>query len=102
MTSIYLENGGLLGVYGDVEIQPEQHSITVNIRGSVVKAEPPGTMSALASTSAVTVCTDQFPGKVLWSMNSHSPIEETELVQIPKGLHTLWVLSKEDGDVAKS
>ncbi len=102
MTSIYLENGGQLGVYGDVEVSMQNSEVTVNIRGEIVEVSQAGTMQTLPKTHPVTICTDQFPGKVIYTIGSKSQAQETEILQIPHGLHTVWILSKEDGDVVNS
>lgn len=99
MTSIFLENGGRLFVYGDIEIKKENNEIIVILHGDVVKVEPVGIMETLQQTTAVTISTDQFPGHVLYEHTKGDILSTADIIQIPSALHVLWMLSIDDRDV---
>ena len=101
MTSIYLENGGRIGVYGDVEVEHGKNGWTVNMTGPVVKAEPPGIMGTLRDTVAVSITPDEQPGHVVVFNPMKTKPSSVEYLQIPPGTHTTWMLFEDDAEPVK-
>ncbi len=52
MTSIHLENGVRIGVFGDVSVTAGPEGVTVSLEGPIVKMEPSGVLKTLKGASA--------------------------------------------------
>ena len=101
MTTINLENGGMIGVYGNVEVRQGMNGWTVTLGGPVAKVYPPGTMDKLKSTTAISIIPDNLPGRVFYYLPGSDKQETSDYLQLPPGVHTWWVLDKEDAEPVK-
>ncbi len=99
MTTIHLENGGSIGVYGNVHVCPKDaESWFVDITGEIAKVDPPRTMNTLRQTRAVSINPDDLPGNALLTTRE-GKLTKKEYIQIPAGVKTTWLLSAEDAQL---
>lgn len=99
MPTVHLENGGTIGVYGDVLFRHEGADWVVDLQGIIATVTPPGLMSTLKQTTAVSMNTDALPGHVLYQTETPAGFTSTEYFQVPTGLHTKWILDEEDASL---
>ncbi len=96
MTTINVENGGTIGVYGDIFISRQKEKCMVSIQGEIAKVYPPGLMALLRDTRPVSIHTDDLPGKVLYVSSEGGDPVISEYVQIPGDVSVVWLVSEED------
>lgn len=99
MTTINLENGGTIGVYGDVNVRPnDSKSWYIDILGEIAKVDPPHTMEKLRQTRAVSINPDDLPGNTML-ITREGTLTKQEYIQIPKGIKTIWLLPEEAAEL---
>ena len=102
MTTVHLENGGRLYVYGDVSVRPSEEvhdEWVVSLLGPVARVSEAGMMHTLPHTRATTINRDEYPGHVLFFASRDAQVEPKDYLQIPAGVKTSWELTEEDAAV---